>query len=63
MVLPLTHPVAGPMQVLGVPVKLSATAGSVRTPPPVLGQHTAAILDELGYDAAAQATLAQANIV
>jgi len=52
MVLPMTHPKAGPMQLLGVPVKLADTAGSVRTPPPVLGQHTHAVLGELGYDAA-----------
>jgi crotonobetainyl-CoA:carnitine CoA-transferase CaiB-like acyl-CoA transferase len=36
-----------------VPVKLSGTPGSVRTGPPTLGQHTAAVLTELGYDAAA----------
>ena len=51
MVLPMTHPKAGPMQVLGVPVKMGDTPGGVRTPPPVLGQHTHAVLGELGYDA------------
>ena len=50
MVLPMQHPKAGAMQVLGVPVKLSDTAGGVRTPPPVLGQHSHAVLAELGYD-------------
>ena len=34
---------------LGVPVKLSATPGSVRTPPVEFGESTAAILRELGY--------------
>lgn len=63
MVLPMTHPKVGAMQVLGVPVKLGTTAGGVRTPPPVLGQHTTAILEELGYDAAARAALAEAKVV
>jgi crotonobetainyl-CoA:carnitine CoA-transferase CaiB-like acyl-CoA transferase len=34
---------------LGVPVKLSATPGSVRTPPVEFGESTTAILRELGY--------------
>jgi formyl-CoA transferase/CoA:oxalate CoA-transferase len=38
------HPVAGSIRTLGVPVKLSETAGSVRTPPPTLGQQTDGIL-------------------
>ena len=44
------HPTVGPMRALGVPVKLSDTPGGVRTPPPVLGQHTDAVLAELGLD-------------
>jgi crotonobetainyl-CoA:carnitine CoA-transferase CaiB-like acyl-CoA transferase len=62
-VLPMMHPAAGPIQVLGVPVKLSETAGSVRTPPPVLGQHTHAVLAELGYDAGQITELKQGNVV
>ena len=40
----LDHPTAGSLRLLGVPVKLSDTPGTVRTPPPRLGEHTAAVL-------------------
>ena len=48
MVVALDHPVAGAIRQLGVPLKMSGTPGAVRTPPPALGQHTEAILGELG---------------
>ena len=37
MVASVVHPTIGPLHVLGVPVKLSDTPGTVRTPPPDLG--------------------------
>ncbi len=40
----IDHPSAGPLQLLGVPIKLSATPGEVRTPPPLLGEHTRRVL-------------------
>jgi crotonobetainyl-CoA:carnitine CoA-transferase CaiB-like acyl-CoA transferase len=44
MSVPMTHPVAGPIRVLGSPLKLSDTPASQRTPPPTLGQHTESVL-------------------
>jgi len=46
MIVPLEHATAGPIRVLGTPLKLSETPASVRTPPPTLGQHTVPILRE-----------------
>ena len=63
MVQAVTHPTAGEVRVTGVPVKLSATPGAVRTAPPLLGQHTRAVLGELGYDQARIDALATAGVV
>ncbi len=49
MIVEQQHPTAGKISVVGVPVKLSETPGSVRTPAPLLGEHTQAVLAELGY--------------
>lgn len=47
MVQELEHPKAGPIKVTGVPIQLEKSPGSVRFPPPLLGQHTQEILREL----------------
>jgi crotonobetainyl-CoA:carnitine CoA-transferase CaiB-like acyl-CoA transferase len=46
MVETIDHVSAGSIRLLGVPIKLSETPGSVRTAPPGLGQHTDRILRE-----------------
>jgi crotonobetainyl-CoA:carnitine CoA-transferase CaiB-like acyl-CoA transferase len=48
MIVPLDHINCGAIRVLGTPVKLSETPSLIRTPPPTLGQHTDAVLQELG---------------
>lgn len=53
MIVEVEHPVAGKLKMPGVPVKLSETPGSVHSPAPLLGQHTAEIMKEmLGWDEA-----------
>jgi crotonobetainyl-CoA:carnitine CoA-transferase CaiB-like acyl-CoA transferase len=49
MVVSLPHPEVGEVRLTGIPVKLSATPGAVRSAPPLLGQHTDAVLAEIGY--------------
>ena len=64
MIVESDHPVAGKVRVVGVPVKLSATPGSVRTPAPLLGQHTAEVLRTyLGLSEAEIAALYQQGIL
>jgi crotonobetainyl-CoA:carnitine CoA-transferase CaiB-like acyl-CoA transferase len=63
MVETTAHPTLGAVPVLGVPVKLSETPGSVRTAPPVLGQHTAAVLAELGMSTGTIAALSEAGVL
>ena len=43
----IDHPRVGKLRVVGVPVRLSATPGAIRSPSPALGEHTAAVLHEL----------------
>jgi len=43
----MDHPRAGPVKMVGVPVRLSRTPGAVRTPSPSLGEHSAQTLRTL----------------
>ena len=40
-------------KLLGIPLKLSKTPGSVDAPPPDFAEHTDQVLSALGYDAEA----------
>lgn len=49
MVQQLEHPVAGLINHIGLPVKMSLTPGEIRMPAPTLGQHTADVLVRYGF--------------
>jgi crotonobetainyl-CoA:carnitine CoA-transferase CaiB-like acyl-CoA transferase len=64
MIVEQEHPVAGKVKMVGVPVRLSESPGSVRDPAPLLGQHTDEVLrDELGMSADEIATLRRAGVI
>jgi crotonobetainyl-CoA:carnitine CoA-transferase CaiB-like acyl-CoA transferase len=59
-----THPVAGTIAMTAPPVRMSATPGSVRTPAPLLGEHTEQVLRErLGLDTREIARLKAAGAI
>lgn len=59
----VSHPVEGEVAQLGFPIKLSGTPASIRTPAPLLGQHTAEILRGIGYAAGDLERLNSAGVV
>ena len=48
MIVEIEHPTAGKIKMAGLPVKLSVNPGSVRRHAPLLGEHSAEVLGELG---------------
>ena len=52
MIEDVEHPVAGRVHTLGFPLKMSDTPPRIRRAPPLLGEHTAEILHELGMESA-----------
>ena len=63
MIEAVEHAVLGPLKVLGTPIKLSDTPSSIRRAPPTLGQHTDAILVELGLKSVDIARLREQGII
>jgi crotonobetainyl-CoA:carnitine CoA-transferase CaiB-like acyl-CoA transferase len=56
------HPSAGPLQLVASPI-WGATERESATAPPLLGEHTADVLHELGHDRARIAELAERGVV
>lgn len=63
MIVPTGHPTLGEVRVTGVPIRFYATPGSVRLHPPLLGEHTRALLGELGYSAHDVAALIRDGVI
>jgi len=64
MIARIPHPTIGTMRVLGIPVKLSDTPGDIRSAPPLIGQHTDAVLtQDAGLDPGAVARLRSLKVI
>lgn len=63
MVLEQEHPVAGTVRTIANPLRLSDTPAVAHSPPPLLGQHTDAVLAGLGFDAARIAALRERKVI
>jgi formyl-CoA transferase/CoA:oxalate CoA-transferase len=64
MIQEVEHATLGTIRVLGIPIKLSETPGTIRSAPPTLGEHTDAILTgELGFTSEEVATMRGAGAV
>lgn len=52
MVVTVDHPACGPIKMVNTPVKYSETQPTIRSAPPLLGQHTDEVVASLGYSEA-----------
>ncbi|MBP1715516.1 MAG: CoA transferase, partial [Deltaproteobacteria bacterium] len=63
MVVETTHPKAGRVRQIGVPIKFSDTPGEIRMPAPEIGEHTGEILRQLGYTPEEMDRLRKAGVI
>jgi crotonobetainyl-CoA:carnitine CoA-transferase CaiB-like acyl-CoA transferase len=63
MLVDLEDPDIGTIHNIGIPVKLSATPGQIRTRAPMLGEHSAEVLLERGFSQAEVDELMAAEVV
>jgi crotonobetainyl-CoA:carnitine CoA-transferase CaiB-like acyl-CoA transferase len=64
MIVSLSHPTAGQVTVMGVPIRLHGTPGAAVVPPPRLGEHTDEVLTRLlGMKAAEVTALRRDGVV
>ncbi len=63
MIVDVEHPTHGRVRQFGVAIKLSDTPGSIRSAAPLSGEHTEAVLKDLGYGATDIGALRERNVI
>jgi crotonobetainyl-CoA:carnitine CoA-transferase CaiB-like acyl-CoA transferase len=63
MIVEMEHPLIDKLQLTGSPLKLSQTPVAMRRHPPLFGEHTATLLESIGYNSEEIANLKQKNII
>lgn len=59
----ITHPAVGQLKLVRSPLHLSKTPVSIERHPPLLGEHTAEVLQELGYSEQEQQILKAKGVI
>ncbi|MEP7270960.1 MAG: CoA transferase [Acidobacteriota bacterium] len=59
----INHPLIGPIRTTGVPIHFEKTPGRIQRAAPTLGQHSAEILEELGYQTVAIEKLQDEGVI
>ena len=63
LVLEYPHEVLGPIKTIALPILFDGAPRDAGTPPPMLGEHSRAVLQEIGYEDAEIARLAGSGII
>ena len=63
MVIEVEDPVMGPVKLVGNPIHLSVLKPVTNIPSPTLGEHTNAILQQLGYTEEKIRALKEAKVI
>jgi crotonobetainyl-CoA:carnitine CoA-transferase CaiB-like acyl-CoA transferase len=62
LIVQIEHPALGTAKSIANPIRFSNTPVSYRLPPPLLGEHTRAILEDLGYTAEEAESIAGSSV-
>jgi alpha-methylacyl-CoA racemase len=63
MIVDIQHPTLGTVREVGIAIKLSETPGTIRSAAPTSGQHTDAVLKDLGYGSSDIDTLRTKGVI